>query len=142
MMWAETGAKQVGILGAEEKRAFTILISISNDGTVLPFQAIYFGKTKDSCPSPSSPCYSETQAAGFHFNLSRTKTYWSNHQTMHEFVDNVLAPYFDNAKAAAGQPPAQKMLWQIDVWSVHQYHCVKCLMAECKRSASDATQGR
>ena len=29
LTWAETGAKQVPILGGEEKRAFTVLVSVS-----------------------------------------------------------------------------------------------------------------
>jgi hypothetical protein len=45
MTWAETGSKQVALIGGEEKRAFTVLVSVASDGTVLPMQAIYSGKT-------------------------------------------------------------------------------------------------
>ena len=36
-----TGAKQVAVVGIEKKWAFTLMVSVAADGTVLPFQAIY-----------------------------------------------------------------------------------------------------
>jgi hypothetical protein len=55
--WAEKGAKQVAVLGGEEKRAFTVMMTVASDGTLLPLQAIYAGKTPCSCPSQDSPHY-------------------------------------------------------------------------------------
>ena len=115
-----TGAKQVAVVGIEEKRAFTLMVSVAADGTILPFQAIYRGSTKISLPSAASPHYKDAMAAGFLLEFSGTKTYWSNHKTMHTFVDNILAPYFAHRKIELGLPPEQKSLWQIDVWSVHR----------------------
>ena len=46
--WAETGSKQVPVLGCEEKCAFTVLISVASNGTVLPMQVVYTGKTHRS----------------------------------------------------------------------------------------------
>ncbi|KIK77063.1 hypothetical protein PAXRUDRAFT_63046, partial [Paxillus rubicundulus Ve08.2h10] len=43
LTWAPTGAKQVSTVGNEEKHAFTIVVSIANDSTMLPLQAIYAG---------------------------------------------------------------------------------------------------
>jgi hypothetical protein len=57
--------------------------------------------------------------AGFKFEFSGTKTYWSNQDTMQSFVNNILAPYFEQRKVKFSLPPSQKFLWQIDVWSVH-----------------------
>ena len=45
MLYAPIGAKQVGLMGGEGKRAFTVTVSVANDGTLLPFEAIYEGKT-------------------------------------------------------------------------------------------------
>jgi hypothetical protein len=39
---------------------------------------------------------------------------------MRDFVDHMLAPYFERMKVKLGQPPQQRSLWQIDVWSVHR----------------------
>ena len=114
------GASQVNLTGTNEKRAFTLMVSVASDGTLLPFQAIYQGLTNQSCPSTSSPDYQNALAAGFQLVYSGTNTYWSNQQTMKLFVDDILTPYFDNKKRALGLPNDQKSLWQIDVWSVHR----------------------
>lgn len=48
--WNQCGARQVQVVGTEEKHAYTILVGVSNNGSVLPFQAIYQGKTSNSLP--------------------------------------------------------------------------------------------
>lgn len=118
--WTEKGAKQVPVLGAEEKRAFTALISVACDGTFLPLQAIYSGKTPRSCPSLNSPNHTDLINAGCILQESGTTTYWSNINTMKNFVNKILAPYFDAQKAALKLPTSQKSLWIIDVWTVHR----------------------
>lgn len=71
--------------------------------------------------------------ARFKFEFSGTKTYWSNQETMHAFVNDILAPYFDERKVKLGLPIAQKSLWQIDIWSVRHseefwdWMCIKHL---------------
>lgn len=120
MTWAETGSKQVPLIGGDEKRAFTVLVAISCGGTVLPMQAIYSGKTQRSRPSKNSPHYNDLINAGFLLQESGTGTYWSNLETMKDFVNNILAPYFNQTKSELQLPPSQKSLWSIDVWSVHR----------------------
>ena len=119
LTYAETGAKQVSVIGGDEKRAFTVMVTVTSSGLLLPFQAIYMGKTIRSCPT-SGPHYNDAIAAGFLFEPSGTKTYWSNQATMKSFVNTILAPYFDRMKAQLGRPTGQKSLWLIDVWSVHR----------------------
>ncbi|KAF9007686.1 hypothetical protein BDZ89DRAFT_965568, partial [Hymenopellis radicata] len=75
MTWAEKGAKQVTLVGGDEKRAFTLMVTVTAAGTILPFQAIYQGATMLSCPKKSSPCYQDCMKAGFIFCPSGTKTY-------------------------------------------------------------------
>jgi hypothetical protein len=120
MTYANIGAKQVSVVGEEEKRAFTALTSVSNSGILLPFQAIYMGKSTRSCPNKSAKSYKEAESAGFCFEFSGTGTYWSNQKTMQSFVNNILVPYFTEQKTKLGLPPAQKCIWQIDVWAVHR----------------------
>ena len=120
MTWAETGSKQVPLIGGDEKRAFTVLVAISCGVTVLPMQAIYSGKTQCSQPSKNSPHYNDLINAGFLLQESGTGTYWSNLETMKDFVNNILTPYFNQSKSELQLPPSQKSLWSIDVWSVHQ----------------------
>jgi hypothetical protein len=120
MTYAEKGAKQVSLVGGEEKRAFTVMVSVANNGTLLPFQAIYQGKTALSRPSQTAPHFDDVIHAGMLLEFSGTATYWSNQQMMRNFVKKILAPYFDKERAKLGLPHTQKSLWQIDVWSVHR----------------------
>ncbi|KAE9395696.1 hypothetical protein BT96DRAFT_1043228 [Gymnopus androsaceus JB14] len=120
MTWVPTGAKQVSLVGADEKRAFTLMVSVASSGKLLPFQAVYQGLTEKSCPSPGSPEYREAIELGFLLEYSGTGTYWSNQKTMQTFVDKILAPYFDREKEQLGLRTTQMSLWTIDVWSVHR----------------------
>jgi hypothetical protein len=99
MTWAETGSKQVPVIGSEEKRAITILVSVVSDGTVLPMQATYSGKTDRSRPSKNAPKFKDLVDAEFLLQESGTATYWSNIQTMKDFVNRIVAPYFNKKKA-------------------------------------------
>jgi hypothetical protein len=120
LTWTQTGSAQVSVVGEDEKRAFTAVVSVSNSGVLLPFQAIYMGKSNRSCPDKSARSYDETQAAKFRFEYSNTGTYWSTQQTMHDLVDHIISPYFSEQKEKLGLPESQKSIWQIDVWSVHR----------------------
>lgn len=120
MTWAATGSEQVPLLGGEEKRAFTVLVSVASDGTLLPMQAIYSGLTNRSAPSQNAPHYNDLISEGCLLQESGTPTYWSNIKTMKTFVTKILAPYFDRRKEELSLMPSQKALWLIDVWSVHR----------------------
>jgi hypothetical protein len=63
LTWAKTEAKQISTVGNDEKHAFTIMVSISNDGTLLPLQATYPPHTQFKGPLSgktllTSPLYS------------------------------------------------------------------------------------
>ncbi|KZP02799.1 hypothetical protein FIBSPDRAFT_769955 [Athelia psychrophila] len=118
--YEERGSKQVAVLGAEEKRAFTLVVGLSASGDLLPYQAIYRGKTIKSLPSPSSPGYAECIALGFQFEFSSTDTYWSTFATMCTYVNNILVPYWNTQKERVGASPDQECILRLDVWSVHR----------------------
>lgn len=118
--WNESGAKQVSTVGQEEKWAFTLVPSISASGVVLPMQAIFMGKTNQSCPSRKAPSYTEAQKLGFRMLPSKTSTYWSTQETMQDLVDTIIAPYFEMTKVTLNLPPEQCSVWKIDCWSVHK----------------------
>ncbi|KAF9545737.1 hypothetical protein CPC08DRAFT_613596, partial [Agrocybe pediades] len=120
LTYAKIRDKQVSLVGAEEKRAFTIMVSVANNGALLPFQAIYEGKTRASLPSAKSPHYKDVVDAGIILEFSGTATYWSNMKTMKNFVNKILDPYFNRVRQELGLPVTQKALWQIDVWLVHR----------------------
>ena len=88
MTYAEAGSKQIPVVGVEEKRAFTVMVSVLSDGQVLPFQAIYEGKTERALPSKDAPGRRECAELGMQFVSSGTATYWSNQATMKSFVED------------------------------------------------------
>lgn len=118
--WNKKGAKQVATMGMDEKRAFTLVPSISASGELLPIQTIFHGQTTASCPSPQARRYTEADQRGFKFEPSLTHTYWSTQATMKSLVNDIIAPYFDAKKTELGLPPSQCSLWMIDCWSVHK----------------------
>ncbi|KAF7366573.1 DDE superfamily endonuclease [Mycena sanguinolenta] len=118
--WTQRGQKQVAIVGQEEKRAFTLVPSISASGKLLGMQAVFQGQTSLSCPSPKAPQYSKAIDLGYTMLPSKTSTYWCTHNTMHLLVNTIIAPYFDAMKAELGLPPSQVSIWLIDLWSVHR----------------------
>jgi hypothetical protein len=120
LTWTQTGSAQVSVVGKDEKWAFMAVVSVSNSGVLLPFRAIYMGKSNQSCPDKSARSYNATQTAKFRFEYSNSSTYWSTQQTMCDLIDNIIAPYFSEQKAKLGLPESQKSIWQIDIWSVHQ----------------------
>lgn len=113
------GASQVPVLGLEEKRAFTLVVAVSAAGDLLPFQAIFQGKTTQSVPRSNAPYREEADQLGFHFEYSGTQTYWSNMKTMKAWVTTILIPYWYK-KMAEFNLLSQECLLQLDVWKVHR----------------------
>lgn len=120
LTYAKTGSTQVSVLGSEEKRAITVMVTLTNNGILLPFQTIHKGSTKQSLPASGAKGMDESKGAGFLFESSMTKTYWSTQATMRNFVDSILAPHFETVKARLCLPHAQCSIWLIDCWSVHR----------------------
>lgn len=120
--WNHKGDRQVPAVGIDEKRAFTLVPSISASGKLLPFQAIYHGATPASCPDRKSPFYAEAEQLGFRLEPSKSDTYWSTIATMKSLVDDIIAPYFERKKNELGieDPDNQYSIWKIDCWSVHK----------------------
>jgi hypothetical protein len=108
----------VTVIGEDEKQAFTIVVSVSNSGELLLFQAMYQKYSSKTCPSNLAKDYDVVIGTEFCFEYSKSKTYWSTHETMHLLVNNSILLYFAWQKAKLSLPPSQKAIWQIDVWSV------------------------
>ncbi|KAJ7794834.1 hypothetical protein B0H14DRAFT_3556186 [Mycena olivaceomarginata] len=83
--WTQRGVKQVAAVGQEEKRAFTLVPSIS----------------------ASASRYDEAVALGYVMIHSGTATYWCNLGTMYLLVDDIIAPYFEAMKMELGLPSSQ-----------------------------------
>jgi len=114
------GSKQIAIVGKEEKRAYTLVVGVSASGDLLPFQAIYQGKTNRSLPRTVAPSYNEAVAIGIKLEFSGTDTYWSTFDLMCAYVTTILVPYWIRQKEQVGAPSDQDCLLLLDVWSVHR----------------------
>jgi len=118
--YAVTGSKQVEVVGKDEQRGFTLMVGVSMSGAVLPFQAIYSGKSPASLPTSAAPSYSKaTEDLKFRFEYSKSDNHWSTIETMKSYVTNILAPYFEFHRKNLNLPN-QICIWQIDCWSVHR----------------------
>src|SRR6266705_1068373 len=117
--YEQKGSHQVSTVRHDEKRAFTLNVAISASGTLLPFQAIFRGKTPASLPSMSTPSYDEAMQLGFIFEFSGNDTYWANITTMKSFVLCILVPYFNAKREQLSLDPLQECIWQLDVWPVN-----------------------
>jgi hypothetical protein len=118
--WNVAGERQIHAVGVEDKRAFTLLVSASNSGVLLPFQAIFTGKTARSLPGSTAPGFMEAEELGILFHYSDTDTYWSTFVTMKLWVSYILVPYFLSQRALHNLPNNQRCILQIDCWSVHR----------------------
>lgn len=114
--WEKKGSKDIKVTGMEDKRQVTCCVSSSSDGTLLPMQIIFTGKTKRSLPKTdvAKICLAD----GFHLTMSLN--HWSNLETCQQFVHRILVPYFERIMKELQLPPNQKMVWLLDCWSVHK----------------------
>lgn len=134
--WAPRGDKQVPAIGQEEKRAFTTMVAFTASGYMLPFQAIYKGKTTLSLPSVE--VRQAAEAMGILFT-SRGDRHWSNLPCMievsdiimqyceknaynlaYQWVTKILVPYIQKTKEDMKLPARMRAVLLIDCWSVHR----------------------
>ncbi|KAJ6574269.1 hypothetical protein B0H19DRAFT_1371411 [Mycena capillaripes] len=109
------GSKQVSVVGVEEKRAFTLVVTVADDGTLAPLQAVYVGSSKRSRPDVDVRGHQELAELGCKFVSSGTDTYWSNQQSMRDLVTDIIVPHLENTKRRLGLPPTQKSLYALDL---------------------------
>lgn len=78
------------------------------------------GGMDQSCPSKELPYYNDAQKLGIKFVFSGKDTYWLNHETMHQYVNNIPVPYIEEHKEKLGLPTNLRTLWSIDMWAVQR----------------------
>ena len=81
----EKGSKQVLIPRIDDKCQITLLLGITKQGTLLPPQLIYAGKTKR--------CVPQKVKNPDDWDVTFTETPWSNELSMLRYIDNVILPY-------------------------------------------------
>ncbi len=84
--WEIRGAIHVQVLGIEDKRKITIVVSSSAEGSLLPLQVVFQRTTNHTLP-PMNHGRKQCSLIGFHL------TYSSNLETTQAFVEHIFIPY-------------------------------------------------
>jgi hypothetical protein len=79
------GKKDIPVLESEEKRAFTAVLGSAADGTILPFQSVWKGKTVNSLPRTQN----EFSHLNFQYGLN-DQNHWSNLKTTQQYFESIL----------------------------------------------------
>jgi len=107
---APKGSSQVEIVGIEDKREMTVLITISANGVLLPPSLIYAGKT-DRC----HPHFEFDKT----WEITHTDNHWSDAASMIRYVDNILLQYATKTREDLGLPDVP-LLAVFDVFASHR----------------------
>lgn len=113
------GSKQVGVVGKEEKCAFTAVVGVSASGDVLPTQLIFKGGSDRSLPTRNAPGRDEASQLGMIYSWN-PETYWSDLSSMKEYFEKIVVPYFMRQKELLNYPEDQECVVLLDCWSVHR----------------------
>ena len=102
------GSKSVPIVGKGKKKQITGTFTVSMEGTFLPMQLIYAGKTQR--------CLPKHVEFPKEFDVTFTPNHWSNEEKAIGLLDNIIFPYLKTTKEALGLPDDQKALLIFDVF--------------------------
>ncbi|KAF8596458.1 hypothetical protein BDV93DRAFT_534727 [Ceratobasidium sp. AG-I] len=114
--WELRGAKQVLAIGCGEKRQFTVMVAITASGMMLPWQAIFKGKSNVSLPSESSR--RKCEDLEFIFTPGGDK-HWSTLECMKQWIELIIVPHIERQCQRLGLPATQRAVILLDCWSVH-----------------------
>jgi hypothetical protein len=99
------------MIGLEDKREITVLLTISLTGDLISPQVIYAGKTPRCHPDVNIP-------PGW--NLTHSVSHWSNHNTMLEYIEKILDAYMVRQREQLGLSPDAPGLCIFDVFAAHR----------------------
>jgi len=108
------GAKDVKVIGADDKRQITVCIASSLHGDLLPLQLIFQGKTT-ACHPDRTPA-----ATAARVHITHSENHWSNQETMQQYIREVIVPYSEQRIAEHNLPADSHICLVLDVWSVHK----------------------
>ena len=109
------GSKQVSIIGKEDKREMTVLLSCTLGGKLLPPQLIYAGCTNRCHPNFTFPNS---------WNVTHSTNHWSTEDTMLEFLDKIIIPYVDNTRQCLELSDDFRAVAIFDVFAAHRCQSV------------------
>ena len=112
---AESGSKQIPVVGLEDKREITVLLAATAAGNILPPQVIYQGKI--------TGCHAKV-AFPDKWHITHSESHWSTERTMLEYLENIITPYVSSTRQALNLPEDQPALALFDVFAAHCSHRV------------------
>lgn len=112
--YEKNGSEDVKILGDGDKRQITVVVGSCLDGSLIPLQLIYEGKTEKCEVSASA------ESILYGFLISHSENHWSNQETMQEYFERVIQPFISRQIAAYNLPPDSKAIVILDCWNVHK----------------------
>lgn len=98
---AAAGSRRVEVIGLGDKRQITATFAAALDGTFLPMQILYQGKTDRSHPNYAFPDG---------FDIFHTPNHWANEETCLRFFENIIFPYIEKVREEIGVPSQKAMV--------------------------------
>ena len=86
---AKEGSKKVPLAGVDDKRQITAVLGIALDGSFLPPQLIYQGKSPNCLPQVRFPD---------DWHITHTPNHWANEQTTIHYIQKIVLPYICRKK--------------------------------------------
>ncbi|KAF8421125.1 hypothetical protein L210DRAFT_3424578, partial [Boletus edulis BED1] len=121
--FAERGSRQVDIVAKDEKRAYTLLVASTPEGTFLPFQQVWAGASVQLLPSVSAQRMAEAHSHGFDFAFAKSNkrgSHFSTLKTMKEWIEHIIEPYRRNViEADPDLDDNQVLIIYLDCYPVH-----------------------
>jgi hypothetical protein len=108
----------------DDKRQITAMVASALDGTLLPLQLIFTGKSPACVPKHTD----DSEELGFH--LTRSENHWSSQETMQQWVEHIIVPH---RLAMIGEHTLKAdahIILLLDVWAVHISKLFRSFLAE------------
>jgi hypothetical protein len=117
--YADTKLRQVPMIGQDEKRQITAVVTSTLDGDLLPLQLIFSGQDHNKKQQKSVPSLNEVttrRTRGWH--LTQTENQWSSLESMKDLVRHIIRPWVDQ-KGRELNVHVPHCVLLLDCWSVH-----------------------
>uniref|UniRef100_A0A914VVG8 DDE-1 domain-containing protein n=1 Tax=Plectus sambesii TaxID=2011161 RepID=A0A914VVG8_9BILA len=107
------GARQVPVIGKDDKRQITVVFAVSLAGELLPPQLIYGGKT-DAC----HPKYRFLH----NWLIDHTDNHWSTAASMVRYAHSIIIPYVCAQRLKLGLSQEKVALVIFDTYNAHRHN--------------------
>jgi hypothetical protein len=114
--------KHVSMIGQEEKRQITAVVTSTLDGDLLPLQLIFKGQDKNKQQQRAVPVLHPVEAkrtTGSGWHLTQTANHWSSLESMKDYIRMIVRPWVW-AKGKEHGIDAPHCVLLLDCWSVHK----------------------